>query len=129
MIQKLKQLQNNSYAPYSKVNVMAVVVDKNNNEYDGVNVENAAFGSTICAERSALVSAVSAGVKPGEVKELHLSSSLDIRLFPCGACLQFMLEILNKDTPIYIYKNDDVKKFTLNDLVPYGVTKGDFNWK
>lgn len=129
MIQKLKQLENNSYSPYSNVKVVSIVIDKNNNEYNGVNVENAAYGSTICAERSALVSAVSNGVKPGEIKELHLSSSLDERLFPCGSCLQFMLELLNKDTPILVYKNDDVKTFTLKDLVPHGVTKGDFNWK
>ena len=129
MYKKLKELEKNAYAPYSKVNVVAILVDNKGNEFKGVNVENAAYPSGICAERSAMFSAVSNGMKVGDVKELHISSSLDTRLFPCAGCLQVMLEILKKDTPIYIYHNEDAKKFTLKDLVPFGVTKGDFFWK
>ena len=61
MKEKLIKLLNNSYSPYSKFRVSAIVVMKDNCEFSGVNVENAAYGSSICAERSAILAAISNG--------------------------------------------------------------------
>ena len=69
MIEKLLELQNNSYSPYSNYKVSAIAVMKDNKEFYGVNVENASFGATICAERSAILSAISNGYKKGDFKE------------------------------------------------------------
>lgn len=72
MIEKLKELQKNSYSPYSNFKVSAIVVMNDGNEFFGVNVENASYGATICAERSAIVSAISRGYTKGSFKELHI---------------------------------------------------------
>lgn len=129
MYKRLQELEKNAHAPYSNVKVTAILITKDGKEFNGVNVENAAYPSGTCAERSAVFSAVSNGMKPGQVKELHLSSSMDKRIFPCGGCRQVMLEFFEEDTPLYIYHKDDVKKYTIAELAPHGVTKGDFNWK
>ena len=63
MRDRLKELLNNSYAPYSNFRVSAVVVMKDGTSFNGVNVENAAYGSSICAERSAILAAISNGYK------------------------------------------------------------------
>ena len=70
MREKLTELLKNSYSPYSKFPVAAIVVMKDGREFSGVNVENASYGATICAERSAIVSAISHGYKKGDFKEL-----------------------------------------------------------
>ena len=61
MKDKLKELLNSSYSPYSHFRVASIVVMKDGREFRGVNVENASYGATICVERSAIVSAISAG--------------------------------------------------------------------
>ena len=57
MEEKLKNLLEHAYAPYSKYRVSAIVVMKDNHEFYGVNVENASYGATICAERNAILNA------------------------------------------------------------------------
>ena len=61
MKEKLIKLLDNSYAPYSKMHFACIVETKNGNFYEGVNVENASFGGTICAERNAINNAISHG--------------------------------------------------------------------
>ena len=63
MYEKLINLLNNSYSPYSKFAVASIVVMKDGKEYNGVNVENASYGACNCAERSAIFSAISNGYK------------------------------------------------------------------
>lgn len=127
MKQKLDKLLDRAYCEYSGVHVAAIVVDRNGNEYKGVNVENAAYPSGMCAERNAIFNAVTNGVKPGDIKEVHVTSSLKNKnLYPCAGCLQVMLEFLNKDSLINMYHNDEVKTHKLNELVPYGVTADSF---
>ena len=68
MQERLKELLKNSYSPYSNFKVAAIVVMKDGKEFNGVNVENASYGAAICAERSAIVSAISAGYRNGDFK-------------------------------------------------------------
>ena len=63
LLDKAKEVSKNSYSPYSKFKVGAAVLYESGNIYLGVNVENVSYGITLCAERSAVASAVSAGVK------------------------------------------------------------------
>ena len=72
MREKLVSLLKNSYSPYSHFRVAAIVIMKDGREFHGVNVENASYGATICAERSAILSAISAGYKKGDFQELYV---------------------------------------------------------
>lgn len=120
MKEKLLQLQNNAYAPYSNFKVSAIVVCQDNREFSGVNVENASFGATICAERSAIVSAVSAGYQKGSFKELHVMVSSGKIGTPCFLCRQVINEFFNSNDPVYLYSTTgEVKKLTVAELCPY----------
>ena len=76
----------NAYAPYSRYLVGAVVLTTDGRTFSGVNVENAAYPLGICAEKTALGAAATAGVKPGEVAAIGITAS------PCGGCLQWLHE-------------------------------------
>ena len=126
---KLNNLLKHTHSPYSKVSVSAIVVTKDGKEFSGVNVENASFGATMCAERSAMFSAISSGVKPGEIVSMNLTSSLDKPLFPCGMCLQVMSEIMPQDAEVNIYNGEEVINKKLNELIPFAVKEESFEWK
>ena len=129
MKQKLDKLLNNSHSTYSDVKVSSIAIATDGTEYNGVNVENASFGATMCAERTAMFSAISSGVKPGQIKSIHLTSSLDKPLFPCASCLQVMTELMPSDGEVNIYYKDEVTTKTLKELLPFAVTKESFEWK
>ena len=68
MKEKLIKLLDNSHSPYSKYRVSAIVTMKDGKEFSGVNVENASFGATICAERNAILNAITNGYGKGDFK-------------------------------------------------------------
>lgn len=130
MKKRLDELLNKAYGKYSGVKVSAIIIDKNGNEFEGVNVENAAFPSSICAERNAIFNSVTNGMKPGELKEVHLTSNLkEKNLYPCAGCLQVMLEFMPSNGKVNMYHDDEIKVHELKELVPYGVTSESFEWK
>ena len=126
MLEKLTKLLKSSYSPYSKVKVSSIVIASSGKEYKGVNIENASYGGTICAERSALANAVSNENGANSFKEIHIYSNVGKALFPCSICLQFMTEFFNKSTKIYIYGNENIITTNINKLVPFKVTKESF---
>ncbi|WKX02788.1 cytidine deaminase [Candidatus Mycoplasma mahonii] len=128
MDSRLNELLKNAYSPYSDVKV-AAILEIDGQEFHGVNVENSSFGATICAERSALVSAISAGIKPMDITDIHVTSSLDKPLFPCGLCLQVMAETMQPNAKIHIYFNGNDETKLLKELLPYTITKESFGWK
>jgi len=75
-----------AYAPYSKYYVGATVLTTDGRTFDGVNVENAAYPLGVCAERSAIVAAARAGVRPGQIAAIGITAS------PCGGCRQWLHE-------------------------------------
>lgn len=120
MIEELLKLHNNSYAPYSNFPVSAIVVMKDGKTFSGVNVENASYGAGICAERSAIVSAVSAGYKKGDFKELHVMVSSGKIGMPCFICRQVISEFFEKDKYVYCYSTKQgIEKYTVEELCPY----------
>ncbi len=129
MEKKLTDLLARAYAPYSNVKVGAIVTTKDNQEFRGVNVENAAYPSGICAERVAIFGAITAGVRPGQIKSIDLTSSLEQKLYPCSACRQVMSEFFEKDTKVRVWNKDGVHEIDFEALVPYSITKGSFGWK
>lgn len=117
----------NSYSPYSKFRVSSVVLTKKGNIYKGVNIENAAYSVTICAERSALSSAISAGEK--EIDTIIITGDSDMT-YPCGVCRQFMAEFLDNDSKIVIANSvEDYKIYGLKDILPYNFSKKDLEEK
>ena len=106
-----------AYAPYSKFPVAAAVVDEDGRVFTGVNVENASYGLTMCAERVAIFTAVAAGAK--KLRALALTSKTGGTLMPCGACRQVMAEFFEPAAPVYSDTGKDRYKTTsLRDLLP-----------
>jgi len=81
-----EDIKKNSYSPYSKFRVGAAVLAKSGKVFTGVNIENASFGATVCAERTAVFKAVSEGER--EIAAVAISSDSDEYTFPCGICRQ-----------------------------------------
>lgn len=120
MKDKLLELQKNSYAPYSNFHVSAIVVVNDGVEFRGVNVENASFGATICAERSAIVSAISAGYKKGDFKELNVMVSSGEVGMPCFICRQVISEFFDKDATVRCFATTgEYKEYTVEEICPY----------
>lgn len=120
MFEKLKELLNNAYAPYSKFPVSAVVVTKDGKEFVGVNVEDASTRAGVCAERCAMFSALASGVKKGEFKEINVMVSSGKIGTPCFVCRQMILELFNLDDIIRCWDtNGNFKEFTVRELCPY----------
>ncbi|HSW60200.1 MAG TPA: cytidine deaminase, partial [bacterium] len=85
------KIRNNAHAPFSKFKVGAVVVTKNGEIFEGVNVENSSFGATVCAERIALFNAVTQGRK--DIEAVVIVSILNGKAaFPCGMCRQVLAD-------------------------------------
>ena len=120
MKEKLIRLLDNSYSPYSHFRVAAILVCNDGREFNGVNVENAAYGACICAERSAIVSAVSNGYKKGDFKELYVMCDNKKIGMPCFECRQVFVELFDKDMQV-ICMNPDGEEIVKNvsELAPY----------
>ena len=120
MIDKLTSLLNNTYSPYSKFPVAAVVVMNDGKEFYGVNVEDASTRAGSCAERVAIFSSIAAGYKKGDIKEINIMVSSDKISTPCFVCRQMIVELCSKDVVINCFnKNGDSKTFTVSELCPY----------
>lgn len=124
----LRELLNNSYCTYSKFKVSALITMKDGNYFLGVNVENAAYGSTICAERSAICAAVSYGYKRGDFDKLYCMTGNVVEneskvSASCGACLQVMSEFFDEDAECTFMDYEGKKRtFTLAQMLPYAFT-------
>jgi cytidine deaminase len=110
----------NAYAPYSGYKIGCAVIFDGGflTPYCGTNVENASYGLTICAERAAIFSGVSAGQRKLNVIAIACCDKDDkiIRCFrPCGACLQVIAEFANDSTVILL---DGIGVFKLRDFMP-----------
>lgn len=113
-------LLNNSYSPYSKFRVASIVVMKDGVEFNGVNVENASYGVTNCAERSAIYTAISNGYKPYDFEKLYVMCDCDDIGTPCFICRQVISEMFEKDKEIIcINPKNEMKKFRVDELCPY----------
>lgn len=108
-------IKENAYSPYSNIKVGAALLTDSGKVFTGVNVENSSFGATVCAERSAVVSAITAGER-GFVK-LAVSGTMK-SCTPCGICRQFLAEF-SLDI-IIVYKGPDGKLCSkkLSELLP-----------
>ena len=90
-----------AYAPYSDFPVGAALLCADGRVITGTNVENASFGLTNCAERSALFAAISQGIRDFQAIAVWAKKRPHGAITPCGACRQVMLELLAGETPVY----------------------------
>lgn len=125
MREKLEKLLQNSYSPYSHFKVAAIVVLKDGSEFSGVNVENASYGATICAERSAIVSAVSHGYHKGDFESLHIMVDSDKVSTCCFMCRQVIAEFFSKEAIVTCMSHQEEKIFTVEELCPYPFSEDD----
>lgn len=107
----------NAYAPYSRFRVGAVVVDEDGNHYTGANLENSAYGSTICAEGAAIARAVSAGARRLDTVAVSCLDS-DEAGYPCGNCRQLMIEFGVRR--VVVDGPGGPREHSLAELIPYG---------
>jgi len=117
--QQAKKVQQNAYAPYSKFRVGSALKIKNHDEIIiGCNVENASFGATVCAERSAVLNAIAQFGKC-ELEFIVVVTDLDDPAVPCALCLQVLCQFAEQDLPIYLANNKSIiTQKTLKDFLP-----------
>ena len=123
LIKKVLDLKERAYAPYSDFHVACVVKTKSGNIYGGVNIENASYTPTLCAERNALSTAIT----QGEIDFSYIVIAGDSDYtYPCGVCRQFIREFADDDTRIIIARDcDNYKTYTIDELLPYSFSKKD----
>ena len=108
-----------SYVPYSGFPVGAALECADGTVFTGCNVENAAYGSTICAERTALVKAVSEGHRDDWKRIAVVGNSADY-CWPCGSCRQMLYEFAPDLTVLVARGDHEFVTLSLKDLLPYG---------
>ncbi|MBP9777556.1 MAG: cytidine deaminase [Rickettsiaceae bacterium] len=123
---KIVQISNDikemSYSPYSKFRVGACILTTNGNIYSGCNIESCSYGATLCAEASALASMVSGGDQ--SIAEIAITCSNDEICYPCGICLQRLLEFSTEDTIVHLCINAELKaSLKLLEMLPFSFNK------
>jgi cytidine deaminase len=116
LIEDAKKAQENAYAPYSNFMVGAALLSADGRVFTGVNVENASYGLTICAERTAVFKAVSDGAE--KFAKIAIVSSSSPPAAPCGACRQVLNEFSPNLQVICANHKNEIKRFELSQLLP-----------
>lgn len=117
LLAEAHQAMENAYCPYSKFQVGAALLTRDEKVITGCNVENASYGLTICAERTAIFKAVSEGYQPGDFIAIAIAAS-DVNFSPCGACRQVINEFGDNMSVIFEYAGKVVIT-SLADILPY----------
>jgi cytidine deaminase len=110
-----------AYAPYSKFHVGAAVLTAAGNLFTGCNVENASYGLTNCAERTAIFSAVAAEGETMRVRAIAVFNGAGVACAPCGACRQVIFEF-GPDALVLYQGNGAIVETTAAALLPAGFT-------
>ena len=118
LCQKAMGMLDMAYVPYSHFPVGAALECSDGTVFTGCNVENAAYGSTICAERTAIVKAVSEGHR--DFVRIAIAGKSKDFCVPCGSCRQVMMEFSPEMEVICLNGAGESKTFALRELLPYG---------
>ena len=111
LVDRAEQAAAKAYAPYSRYLVGAVVRTRDGREFAGVNVENAAYPLGICAEKTAISAAVTAGYGPGDLEAIGITAS------PCGGCRQWLYEF-RLDRVMFRNREGELVSYTPAELLP-----------
>jgi len=124
LIQAALKARETAYAPYSHYTVGAALLATDGTLYTGGNIENASYGATNCAERTAIFKAVSEGRR--HFRAIAIAGGMEGAApvdyaYPCGICRQVMQEFAEKNFMVIVVKSSaDFQKYYLEDLLPYG---------
>ena len=123
LLQTAVEMMERAYVPYSHYRVGAALLAQDGTVYTGCNVENAAYGNTLCAERTALCKAISEGARRFTAIAIAASGSAP---FPCGACRQSLYEFA-PDLRVLVTWDGNVREAMLSDLLPEGFGPSSLN--
>ena len=124
LVELAKQAMTRAYAPYSRFHVGAALLCADGTVYQGCNIENAAYGPSNCAERTAFFKAVSEGHRDFTAIAVcggH-EGVITSLCTPCGVCRQVMREFCRDDFLIYMVRPDGFETCTLAELLPFSFT-------
>lgn len=102
LIHQARLARDKAYAPYSRFKVGAALLTRDGRVFHGCNVENASYGLSNCAERTAFFAAIAAGCKPGDFQSLAVIGDTPEPISPCGACRQVILELGGTGLPVIL---------------------------
>jgi len=119
LIAAARRTMKNAYAPYSSFHVGAAVLTTKDEVFVGCNVENASYGMTNCAERTAIFSAVAQAGPKMEIRAIAIANSQDAPCSPCGACRQVIYEFGPKAL-VFFRAEKGWKELPIADLLPEG---------
>jgi cytidine deaminase len=118
-LERARAVSERAYAPYSRYHVGACLLSTSGAVYDGVNVENASYGGTICAERMALGAAVTAEGPSMRLRQVTVFTTTSPPAAPCGLCLQVISEFCATDTRVVCGNHKgEVRIFSFGNLLP-----------
>lgn len=119
LMQEAIKARTKAYIPYSHFGVGAALLDEQGHIHHGCNVENAAYGPTNCAERTALFRAIADGHKAGSFKAIAVVGDTEGPITPCGVCRQVMIELCDPDMKVIMGNlKGDIQETTVRDLLP-----------
>lgn len=123
-MKQAEEARKQAYAPYSHFQVGAALLCEDGTVYTGCNIENASYGATNCAERTAFFKAVSEGKRRFSGLALcgGMEGEIESAVPPCGICLQVMREFCPDNFPIYLLEPEGIRTYELKDLLPLGFT-------
>ena len=116
LLQKAREAQKNAYVPYSHFRVGAALLCADGRVFLGCNIENAGYAATICAERTALSSAMAAGAR--DFVKLAVVSDND-PTYPCGVCRQVIAELMPQGLLVVQDPDGTVRELTVDEILPY----------
>lgn len=109
---------NNAYVPYSHFRVGACIALKDGTMIEGCNIENAAYGSTMCAERNAIYQAYCKGYRKEDIVALAIVGDCEPLISPCGACRQVLSELMDPKTPVILASKNHYEVTNMDELMP-----------
>jgi len=130
LLNKAKEARNGAYAPYSNFYVGAALLCSDGEIYTGANVENVSYGVAICAERVAITNAVAHGHRSFEAIAIvgaPKGQAPTHTCVPCGFCRQVMSEFCASDFKIILADGNDIKEYTLGELLPHAFSSDMLN--
>ncbi|AEI42650.1 cytidine deaminase [Paenibacillus mucilaginosus] len=128
LIRLAQEARLRAYTPYSGFKVGAALLDSSGHVHMGCNVENAAYGPTNCAERTALHRAIADGVAPRTFAAIAVTGDTAGPISPCGVCRQVLVELCAPDMPVYLSNlKGDVQQTTVSALLPGAFTSQDLD--
>jgi cytidine deaminase len=128
LIELALEARTRAYTPYSHFNVGAALLGNDGKVHLGCNIENAAYGPTNCAERTAAFRAIADGHAPRSFQAIAVIADTEGPIAPCGICRQVLIELCGPDMPVILSNlKGDVVRTTVSELLPGAFTQKDLN--